>query len=118
MDTEKVAAASLHSDMEEFRQRKLSAHDCDLSSRHALTDEPDLIWYPAEVYTSIRPGWFYHALEDDWVRPLSELIHIYEHSVGDNATFLLNIPPNFFSAGYRDGCHLYQQQRGDKQTNV
>ncbi len=93
MDTEKVASASQQSDNEEFRQRKISAHDRDLGSRQALENEMELIWYPAEVNTSIRPGWFWHAHENDKVRPLEELVHIYEHSVGGNATFLLNIPP-------------------------
>ena len=56
--------------------------------------EEDLVWYPAEVNTSIRPGWFYHAKEDGQVKSLEELVQIYENSVGGNATFLLNIPPN------------------------
>jgi alpha-L-fucosidase len=93
MDTEKVAAESQQEDSAVFRQRKLSAHDRDLGSREALADEPELIWYPAEVNTSIRPGWFYHEEEDGKVRTLAELIYIYEHSVGGNGTFLLNIPP-------------------------
>lgn len=44
--------------------------------------------------TSIRPGWFYHPEEDDKVRPLEELLGIYYGSVGGNATFLLNLPPD------------------------
>ena len=93
MDTEKVASLSQQSDDAAFRQRPLRAQDRDLGSREALRDEPELIWYPAEVNTSIRPGWFWHPEEDDLVKPLSELIRVYEHSVGGNATFLLNIPP-------------------------
>jgi len=92
-DTEKVASASQQSDNEAFRQRPIRAQDRDLGSRAILKDEKDLIWYPAEVNTSIRPGWFWHAAEDDQVRPLEKLIDIYEKSVGGNATFLLNIPP-------------------------
>lgn len=92
-DTEKVASASQQTDDEEFRQRTIHAWDRDLGSRSIVADENDLIWYPAEVNTSIRPGWFWHAHEDDKVRPLEKLIDIYEKSVGGNATFLLNIPP-------------------------
>jgi alpha-L-fucosidase len=93
MDTEKIASASQHTDDAEFRQRKISAHDLDLGSREALRGEPELIWYPAEVNTSIRPGWFYHTTEDDQVRSLEDLKHVYCNSIGGNATFLLNIPP-------------------------
>ncbi len=92
-DTEKVASASQQSDDTEFRQRTISARDRDLGSREILREEDDLIWYPAEVNTSIRPGWFWHESENDQVRPLEKLIDIYEKSVGGNATFLLNIPP-------------------------
>ncbi|MDE7293753.1 MAG: alpha-L-fucosidase [Oscillospiraceae bacterium] len=92
-DTEKISEKSQHSDDEEFRQRKITASDSDLGSREALKNEEKLIWYPAEVNTSIRPGWFWHESENDKVRSLEELIHIYNNSVGGNATFLLNIPP-------------------------
>ena len=91
-DSEKIAEKSQHEDSEEFR-RRVDARDEDLGSRQALADEPDLIWYPAEVNTSIRPGWFWHKSENDKVRSLEELIDIYIKSVGGNATFLLNIPP-------------------------
>ena len=57
----------------------------------------DLVWYPAEVNTSIRPGWFHHDSEDDQVRPLEKLVDIYCKSVGNNSVFLLNVPP------HRDG---------------
>ena len=92
-DTEKVASASQHTDDAEFRGRTIRAEDRDLGSRKILRDEPYLIWYPAEVNTSIRPGWFWHEQENERVRLLEELISIYEKSVGGNATFLLNIPP-------------------------
>ncbi len=92
-ETELIASKSQKEDDGEFRQREIFASDQDLGSREVLKDEMDLIWYPAEVNTSIRPGWFYHESEDDKVRPLKELISIYNNSVGGNATFLLNIPP-------------------------
>ncbi|MEO8255120.1 MAG: discoidin domain-containing protein, partial [Flavobacterium sp.] len=51
-------------------------------------------WVPGEVNVSIRPGWFYHAVEDDKVHTLDEMVDFYYHSIGRNATFLLNIPPD------------------------
>ena len=92
-DTEKIMENSQQEDNEEFRQRKIHAWDGDLGSREILKDELDLVWYPAEVNTSIRPGWFYHDYEDEKVRTLDDLMHVYYNSVGGNATFLLNIPP-------------------------
>ena len=92
-DTEKIASASQQSDDEEFRQRTISASDMDLGSREVLRDEHDLVWYPAEVNTSIRPGWFYHPEEDGKVKSVDVLFDTYLRSVGGNATFLLNIPP-------------------------
>ena len=92
-DTEKIAADSQQADSEEFRQREVSATDMDLGSREILRGETELIWYPAEVDTSIRPGWFYHPEEDDKVKGLEELFDTYLRSVGGNATLLLNIPP-------------------------
>jgi len=53
-----------------------------------------LLWYPGQVDVSIRPGWFYHAAEDDRVKPLDQLLDIYYTSVGGNAQLLLNIPPD------------------------
>lgn len=91
---ETVEARSQREDTGEFRQRQLRSEDCDLGSRQVLADEMDLIWYPAEVNTSIRPGWFYHKKEDRKVRSLEELRNIYLRSVGGNATFLLNITPD------------------------
>ena len=52
------------------------------------------LWIPAEVNTSIRPGWFYHKQEDNQVKSLSRLIDNWYHSVGMNGNFLLNIPPD------------------------
>ena len=93
MDTEKIKENSQQADEESFRERKISSADQDLGSREALKDEMDLVWYPAEVNVSVRPGWFYHTYEDDKVRSLENLVHIYDRAVGGNATMLLNIPP-------------------------
>lgn len=51
-------------------------------------------WIPAEVNTSIRPGWFYHANEDSLVKSPQQLFDIYLTSVGRGSPLLLNIPPD------------------------
>lgn len=92
-NSEIIAEKSQKSDNGEFRLRRVDARDADLGSREILKEEEALIWYPAEVNTSIRPGWFWHESENDKVRSLEDLLHVYLNSVGGNATFLLNIPP-------------------------
>jgi alpha-L-fucosidase len=52
------------------------------------------LWIPAEVNTSIRPGWFYHADQDSKVRTPENLMRLYETSVGRNGVMLLNVPPD------------------------
>lgn len=49
-------------------------------------------WVPGEADVSIRPGWFYHSIEDDKVRSLDEMVDIYYESIGRNANLLLNLP--------------------------
>lgn len=71
-----------------------NAKGSDLGSREKLLNSPALIWYPSEVDTSIRPGWFYHSEQDDKVKSADKLEEIYYNSIGMNASFLLNIPPD------------------------
>lgn len=73
---ERIQEKSQQADDREFAKRYDSKDD-DLGSRDIIRHEPELVWYPSEVNTSIRPGWFYHADEDDKVRSLEELLHIY-----------------------------------------
>ncbi len=57
-------------------------------------DRPGNYWVPAECDVSIRPGWFYHALEDEKVRTPQNLVDLYYSSVGRGASLLLNLPPD------------------------
>lgn len=50
-----------------------------------------LVFTPAEINMSIRPGWFWHKEEEP--HSVERLFKTYLTSVGANACFHLNIPP-------------------------
>ncbi len=71
----------------------------DLGSRAALKEALDqgavLRWYPAEMDTSMRGGWFYHAHEDGHTKgSVGRLMHLFETSYGGNSVLLLNLSPD------------------------
>jgi alpha-L-fucosidase len=92
-DNEKIKEKSQQVDDGEFSKR-IGSREEDLGSREIIKNVSELAWYPAEVNTSIRPGWFYHEYEDGKVKTLEELLKVYYGSVGGNASFLLNLPPD------------------------
>lgn len=51
-------------------------------------------WMPAECDVSLRPGWFYHASENNRVKTASELVRLYYNSVGRGANLNLGLSPN------------------------
>lgn len=57
-------------------------------------DKEGELFVPAEVDVSIRPGWFYKAEQDAFVRSPENLFQLYLTSVGRGAGLLLNIPPD------------------------
>jgi alpha-L-fucosidase len=92
-EAEFVASRSQQADDGAF-SRLVRSDAEDLGSREALAgDDGDLVWYPAEVNTSIRPGWFHHPAEDSAVRSAQELFDLWRAAVGGNSCFLLNVPP-------------------------
>ena len=57
-------------------------------------ERPGANWLPPECDVSIRPGWFYHATEDNQVKTPAQLLDIYYQSVGRGAALNLNLPPD------------------------
>jgi alpha-L-fucosidase len=51
-------------------------------------------WMPPECDVSIRPGWFWHEVENARVKTPAQLIDLYYKSAGRGANLLLNVPPN------------------------
>jgi alpha-L-fucosidase len=51
-------------------------------------------WMPPECDVSIRPGWFWHARENDRVKAAPQLLDLYFKSVGRGGSLLLNVPPD------------------------
>ncbi|HMQ08507.1 MAG TPA: alpha-L-fucosidase [Saprospiraceae bacterium] len=62
------------------------------AEKYAAGQEDGTHWVPAEADVSIRPGWYYHAEEDDQVKSLEQLADIYYHSIGRNSALLINFP--------------------------
>jgi len=92
-EAEFVASRSQRADDGEF-SRLVRSDAEDLGSSTALTGyDGELVWYPAEVNTSIRPGWFHHPAQDSSVRSSAELFTLWRAAVGGNSCFLLNVPP-------------------------
>ncbi|RYY56820.1 MAG: hypothetical protein EOO09_04920 [Chitinophagaceae bacterium] len=51
-------------------------------------------WMPAECDVPLRPGWFYHASQDNQVKSPYSLLDLYYKSVGRGANLDLGIAPD------------------------
>lgn len=59
------------------------------------TGQADGRYYlPPECDVPLRPGWFYHAREDEQLRPLELLVEIYLKSVGNGGFLNLGLAPD------------------------
>lgn len=57
-------------------------------------DEDGDLFVIAEVDTSTRPGWFFHEDQENEVKTVAQLVHLWFDSVGSNCNMLLNFPPD------------------------
>ena len=78
-------------------------HYASIDPKYLLNETPAVLnvgdingrkFIPSETDVSIRPGWFYHASQDDAVKSVSQLNKIWFESVGRNSMLLLNFPPD------------------------
>jgi len=51
-------------------------------------------WMPAECDVPLRPGWFYHASQDEQVKTPYQLLDLYYQSVGRGANLDLGLAPD------------------------
>lgn len=51
-------------------------------------------WMPAECDVPLRPGWFYHQMQDGQTKSPSALLDLYYKSVGRGACLDLGLSPN------------------------
>jgi alpha-L-fucosidase len=51
-------------------------------------------WMPAECDVPLRPGWFYHAMQDEQAKSPYTLLDLYYKSVGRGANLDLGIAPD------------------------
>jgi alpha-L-fucosidase len=80
------------------------------------------VYCPAEVNSSDRPGWFWHADQNGSVQTVDVMWNKYFQSVGRNSTWLYNLPPDTRGLIYRTdslrvdsvGCYIY----GTFRTNL
>ena len=81
-----------------------------------------LDWMPPECDVSIRPGWFWHAKENDKVRTPDNLMDLYFKSVGRGASLLLNVPPDrrgrIYEADAASLLEFARRRRAMFQTNL
>ena len=74
----------------------INAHDLEIEERNFLNSGRigGNRYIPSECDVSIRPGWFYHASQDDQVKSVSRLNRLWFESIGRNSIMLLNFPPD------------------------
>ncbi len=51
-------------------------------------------WLPSEVDCRMRDGWFWNSKSESTVKPLEQLVKMYDESVGRGAVLLLNNTPD------------------------
>jgi alpha-L-fucosidase len=66
----------------------------DLGGRGQMFAAPYCHWYPAVADVSLRSGWFWRPRSEADIKSLRQLVTIYEHSLGRNASLILNITPD------------------------
>lgn len=91
---EAVEARSQNNAGDTAKLQAIPAEAEDLGSREVVLPYKNLIFKPAEADVSIRDGWFYHENQDKTVKSAKTLADMYYRTVGGNAFFLLNVPPN------------------------
>lgn len=79
-----------------FVMSKIDNTDDDLGERSTIYEGEEMVFWPSEMDISATyVGWFYRKwFEMVFARSVDNLVECYKRSVGNNATLLVNVPPN------------------------
>jgi len=91
-----------------INRNKISIGGSDVNYLNIGEDEGSN-WIIGQCDVSIRPGWFFHETEDSLVKSPQKLVDIYYKSVGRNAVFLLNLPPDKTGKIYPNDVKVLQE---------
>lgn len=74
--------------------RSSSVFELDIGSRKVIKHESRFIWYPCEVFVSLRKNLYFDDEDKYSIKTKDKLLSLYFNSVGNNSCLMLALSPN------------------------